>query len=115
MFAPDTNDRNPYGILAIDSQFTADSAALNGTVGLGRAWDASCTDIPTYVDTCVASGSYPNGQTVVRSSTLGAHISLTAPWKAAATTARPFSAVADTCATGVTCPPNRLYEFGDTP
>jgi pectinesterase len=115
VFAPDTNDRNPYGILAIDSQFTADSANLNGTVGLGRAWDANCTDVPTYVDTCVASGSYPNGQTVVRNSTIGAHISLTAPWKAAATTNRPFSDVSDTCATGVTCPPNRLYEFMDTP
>jgi pectinesterase len=115
VFAPDTNDRNPYGILAINSQFTADSAALNGTVGLGRAWDANCTDVPTYVDTCVASGSYPNGQTVVRNSTLGAHISLTAPWKAAATTSRPFSDVSDTCATGITCPPNRLYEFTDTP
>jgi pectinesterase len=115
VFAPDTNDRNPYGMLAINSQFTSDSAALNRTVGLGRAWDSGCTDVPTYVDTCVASGSYPNGQTVVRSSAIGAHISLTAPWEAAATTNRPFSAVTDTCATGVTCPPNRLYEFMDTP
>jgi len=42
----------------------------------------------------VATGIYPNGQAVVRDSTLGAHIRAADPWAEAATTKRPFSSVA---------------------
>jgi hypothetical protein len=61
----------------------AGSAGTMGTAGtsaLGRSWDQSSTT-PT-----------PNGQAVVRESVLGAHISQTAPWAAAATSGRAYSA-----------------------
>jgi pectinesterase len=123
ILAPSTDARNPYGILVNGGTFTADSTTLMG-IGLGRAWDRSCVDIPTYLTSanCVANanGSYPNGQAVVRGSTLGGHISLTAPWKAAATTKRGFSIIPWMCAApdggpAGTCPANRLYEYQDTP
>lgn len=123
VLAPDTDARNPYGILVINGHFTADSATVMG-IGLGRAWDHSCVDVPTYLSSsnCVANpnGSYPNGQAVVRSSMLDAHISTTTPWKAAATTKRGFSTTAWMCsapdgALAGTCPANRLYEYQDTP
>ncbi|MDP9001518.1 MAG: pectinesterase family protein [Myxococcota bacterium] len=123
VLAPDTDARNPYGILVINGHFTADSTTVMG-IGLGRAWDHSCVDVPTYLSSpnCVAAtnGSYPNGQAVVRSSMLDAHISTTTPWKAAATTKRGFSTTPWMCsapdgAPAGTCPANRLYEYQDTP
>jgi pectinesterase len=112
--APSTNSRNPYGGLVVGSNFTADGNTVAGTVGLGRAWDRSCVDVPTYVSNCVASGSYPNGQAVVRDSTLGAHIGV-APWLAAATTKRPYCDTAWNCVPdGGTCPANRLFEYKNT-
>jgi pectinesterase len=110
--APDTDSRNLYGMLVINSNFSADANTALGAVGLGRAWDRSCVDVPTYLSTCVASGHFPNGQAVVRNSTLGAHIAA-APWLPAATTKRgfcdtPWSCLADA---GVTCPANRFYEY----
>jgi pectinesterase len=60
--------------------------------------------MPTYV-----IGTSPNGQVLVRGSTLGPHIIGTAPWQAAATSSRPFSSTAT-----ATYPANRLYEFNNT-
>jgi pectinesterase len=79
-FAPSTHVDNPYGFLAIGVSFTADGSAPQNKISLGRSWDQSSTS-PT-----------PNGQAVVRDSTLGAHISKTAPWAAAATSGRAYSA-----------------------
>jgi pectinesterase len=79
-FAPSTHVDNPYGFLAIGVSFTADGSAPQNKISLGRSWDQSSTS-PT-----------PNGQAVVRESTLGAHISKTAPWAAAATSGRAYSA-----------------------
>jgi pectinesterase len=78
--APSTSVANDYGFLVIGSNFTADATAPIGKIALGRSWDQTSTT-PT-----------PNGQAVIRESTLGAHISSTMPWRPAATTARPFSA-----------------------
>jgi pectinesterase len=104
---PSTDARNPYGILVNKSQFTADDATMAAQVHLGRAWDESGKDLPTYAMQA-ATGMYPNGQAVVRESTLGAHIRTTDPWAEAATTKRPFSSVAGTY------PANRLYEYANT-
>ena len=115
VLSPDTNSRNPYGFLVVGAAFTAPSNAATGT-GLGRAWDRSCTNVATYVSSCEASGSYPNGQAVVRGSTLGAHIAAN-PWLAAATTSRPFCNTTWTCVTGAspgTCVANRLFEYENT-
>jgi pectinesterase len=88
VFAPSTSVDNPLGFLAIRCTFTADSGSPSSSVHLGRSWDASSTT-PT-----------PNGQAVVRESIIGAHISKTAPWAAAATSGRPYSASG-----------NRFYEY----
>jgi len=104
---PSTDARNPYGILVNKCNFTADAATTAGTIHLGRAWDESGKDLATYA-TLVASGVYPNGQALIRESTLGAHIRAADPWSVAATTSRPFSSTAGTY------PANRLYEFSNT-
>ena len=72
-FAPSTHVNNMYGFLATHVNFTAESGAPSSKISLGRSWDQSSTT-PT-----------PNGQAVIRESTLGGHISKTAPWAAAAT------------------------------
>ncbi len=113
VLSPDTASLNAYGILVINGNFTADSSVAAGAVGLGRAWDRSCTDVPTYISSCLPAGDYPNGQAVVRSSTLGAHIAAS-PWLAAATTKRAFCNTSWDClddAGAVECPANRLYEY----
>ena len=104
---PSTDARNPFGILINKCNFTADASTTAGSIPLGRAWDESGKDLATYA-TLVTSGVYPNGQTLIRESTLGAHIQPAAPWAVAATTSRPFSSTAGTY------PANRLYEFGNT-
>ncbi len=63
---------------------TAATGTPPNLIALGRAWDESVT--------CYMPGTSPNGQALVRDSTLGAHIRLANPWSAAATTARAFSA-----------------------
>jgi pectinesterase len=104
---PSTDARNPYGILVYQSQFTADDATQAGQIHLGRAWDESGKDLPTYAG-LVASGVYPNGQALIRESTLGAHVRASDPWAEAATTKRPFSTASGTY------PANRLFELGNT-
>jgi len=115
--APDTDDRNAYGFLVIGSTITADASTGSGVVALGRAWDHSCTDVPTYVNTCVASGKYPNGQATIMNTTMDAHVARTAPWVAAATTKRPYSSTPSACVAGLAttaCPANRFYEYANS-
>lgn len=107
VLAPSTPWQNPYGILIINGTFTADAAAAAQSTHLGRAWDESQGDVATYAAN-VLTGVYPNGQAVIRNSTLGPHIQSAAPWRPAATTSRPFASVAGMY------PANRLYEFGNT-
>jgi pectin methylesterase-like acyl-CoA thioesterase len=97
--------------------FTADSTTSPGAVGLGRAWDRSCVDVPTYLSTCVTASDYPNGQAVVTTSVLGVQIAPD-PWLPAATTKRafcgtPWECLSDSGAAGV-CPGNRLFEYRNT-
>jgi pectinesterase len=114
--SPDTASNNPYGFLVLNSAFVADTGAVAASMALGRAWDRSCKTVDNYVSVCVPTGSYPNGQAVVRESTLGAHIkTATGTWAPAATTARGFSVTPWACSTLGMCPANRLYEFSDTP
>jgi pectinesterase len=107
LVAPSTDSRNFYGILIANTTLTAEPGTADDTIHLGRAWDESQVDVATYASN-VATGIYPNGQALIRDSTLGAHIRRTAPWAAAATTARPFSISADLY------PANRLYECDNT-
>jgi pectinesterase len=105
--APSTDSRNPFGILVNGATFSADDGAAAGSIHLGRAWDEGQGDVTTYA-TNVTSGIYPNGQATVRGSSLGPHIQRSAPWRPAATTARPYSSAAGAY------PANRLYEFENT-
>jgi pectinesterase len=106
--APSTDARHPFGILIIRSSFIGDATAGASSTHLGRAWDESQVDVATYT-TNVLSGAYPNGQALVRDSTLGPHIQSAGPWRSAATTDRPYASVAS-----ATVPANRMYEFDNT-
>jgi len=88
LIAPSTSVDNALGFLFIRSKFTADAAAPNDKAFLGRSWDTSSTK-PT-----------PNGQAVIRESTIGAHVDRDTPWTSAATSGRPYSASG-----------NRFYEY----
>jgi pectinesterase len=103
VFAPSTDARNFYGILLVSSKLTAEGAGT-GTAYLGRAWDEGAGDLAGYT-AAVATGVFPNGQVLIRDSVLDAHVRLADPWRAAATTSRPYSSVA------ASYPANRLYEF----
>jgi pectinesterase len=118
MISPSTDQRNPYGFLIINSQLTTDGA-LAQTVALGRAWDEGFAALPAdltvtnpYLTAVAANGAYTNGQAVIRDSVLGAHIQ-PAPWKAAASSNRPYSSVDVVVAAG-TYPANRLYEYANS-
>jgi pectinesterase len=79
IFAPSTSVSNELGFLVVGCNFTADAQAPT-TNHLGRSWDTSST-MPT-----------PNGQAVIRESTIGGHIDKATPWTAAATSSRPYTA-----------------------
>lgn len=76
MIAPSTSPLNRYGMLFVDTRFTADAGAVAGTIYLARAWDegVNATTNP-YV-----AGTSPNGQLTVRNSTVGAHVQVVAPY-----------------------------------
>jgi pectinesterase len=104
--APSTDARNAYGILVTSSRLTAEGAPV-GTAYLGRSWDEGAGDLAGYA-MAVTTGVYPNGQVVIRDSVLEAHVRPLDPWRAAATTNRPYSSTAGAH------PANRLYEYNNT-
>jgi pectinesterase len=87
IFAPSTESAHPFGMLIIASQIG--SASGTDSTYLGRAWDDS-------------SGTSPNGQIVIRESTLDGSIRSAAPWSTS-TQGRAFSAAG-----------NRMYEYQNT-
>ena len=97
ILAPSTLPTNDYGFLVINSSFTADATTTANSVSLGRAWDEGTT-ATTYT-----LGTSPNGQVIVRNSTLGAHLRLTDPWDKAASSSRLFDSNT-----------NRLFEYQNT-
>jgi len=84
MLAPSTSPNSNYGILVINSALTADSAATANVTYLGRAWDEGVTS-GSYV-----AGTSPNGQALIRNSTLSAHIRKVDPW-GSSTSGRAYS------------------------
>ncbi len=84
ILAPSTTAHNNYGILVNAGRFTSDTAASVATTYLGRAWDEGVAT-GTY-----AANSVPNGQLLVRNSTLGKHIRTQEPW-ATSTSSRVYS------------------------
>jgi len=106
IIAPSTDARNPFGILISGSKLIAEAGTAEDEVHLGRAWDEGQGDLDKYAKN-VATGIYPNGQALIRDSTLEAHVRLVDPWDKAATTGRPYSSTAGMY------PANRLYEYGN--
>jgi pectinesterase len=114
VFAPSHPHVMPHGFLVTGCRFTSDGAAAR-PVHLGRAWDDS-----TGRHTATDGASYPpNGALVIRACWLGDHIAA-APWGPAATTGRPFNALAEQTVphgnpkVATRFPPNRLAEFGNS-
>jgi len=93
--APSTAAANEYGFLVTNSMFTAQTGTPANLIALGRAWDESVT--------CYMPGVSPNGQALVRNSTLGPQIRTANPWSIAATTGRLYSATE-----------NRLWEYDNS-
>jgi pectinesterase len=87
IFAPSTESSHSFGLLVIGSQIGSESGS-NSTY-LGRAWDDS-------------GGTSPNGQIVIRESTLDGSIRTATPWTSS-TEGRAFSASG-----------NRMYEYKNT-
>lgn len=106
VLAASTDARNPFGFLINAATFSADAAAAASSMRLGRAWDENQDDLETY-RAAVPSGVYPNGQVLVRNSTLGVHIAGSEPWRAASSTNRPYASGPGEL------PANRLYEFAN--
>lgn len=104
ILAPSTDASVEHGLLITDSAFTADAAVPPGSTHLGRAWDEGQVDMATYA-AHVQGGVFPNGHALVQRSWLGPHITSEVPWRAAATTARPYAARSGDL------PANRLYEL----
>jgi pectinesterase len=104
VLAASTDARNPHGFLINAATFSADADA--SSLRLGRAWDENQDDVASY-SAAVPSGVYPNGQVLVRNSTLGAHIESSEPWRSASSSNRPYASAPGEL------PANRLYEFGN--
>lgn len=105
IFAPSTDPGSPYGFLAYKSTFNFVGTPNSHTVYLGRAWDDGVASTSAYIN-----GSSPNGQVVVRDSSLDSHIRLTDPW-GTATSGRPYcSGLSGTCANSA----NRFDEYNNT-
>lgn len=102
VFAPSTAPDNPHGFLAINSTFNATGNASNNSTHLGRAWDQGVSGTSAYIN-----GSSPNGQVVIRDSSLGAHIRLADPW-GASTAGRPY------CSSRCAYSANRFFEYNNT-
>jgi len=112
VLAASTDSRNPFGILISAVTLTAPTAVAANAVTLGRAWDEGQVNLATYAAN-IKTGIYPNGQSLIRDSTLGKFINSTSPWAAAATTSRKFSSTSWSDSNG-TYPANKEFEYNNT-
>jgi pectinesterase len=119
VIAPSTNAPNAFGFLVIGGSFTADANATANGSTLGRAYDEGVavgdagTILNAYAN-LASSGTYPNGQAVIRETTVAGHINATTPWASAATTTRPYTSTGGVADNGSPTPANRLYEYANT-
>lgn len=105
VLAPSTRPGQRLGFLVQHSRFVAEPGLAPGQVSLGRAWDEGVAR-GTWQPADAAQPS-PNGQALVRDSTLGPHIGpVDAPWSAS-TSRRPFAAEGPQA--------NRFAEFNNRP
>jgi len=108
IFASNTAPGFPYGFLVTRSLITADDGYATAPTGyLGRAWDQGAGT------TGYLPGITPNGQLVIRNSTLGTGFNPTTPWAPAATTGRAFTARIDSGRDLNDINFNRLWEYAN--
>nr|AEE62177.1 unknown [Dendroctonus ponderosae] len=86
IFAPSTAPARSFRFLVLNSNITGDSYyATSHQVSLARSWDRGIASADLYIP-----DESPNGQLVIRESTIEDIINLEAPYSAAATSSRPF-------------------------
>ena len=102
IFAPSTRPANSYGFLVTSSTLNSSSSTISNQIYLGRAWDEGVGSLSAYVN-----GTSPNGQLVIRDSTITGHIRKTAPW-GSSTASRPF------CSSSCSYSTNRFFEYNNS-
>ncbi len=102
IFAPSTRPANTYGFLVISSTLNYTGSVSSASIYLGRAWDEGVGSLSNYVN-----GTSPNGQIVIRDTSIGAHIRLASPWYKS-TVSRPY------CSTSCTYSANRFFEYNNS-
>nr|AAW28928.1 pectin methylesterase [Sitophilus oryzae] len=86
VFAPDTDPHKMYGYFVYKSTITGDSAwSSSKKAYLGRAWDSAVSSSSAYVP-----GTSPNGQLIIKESTIDGIINTSGPWTTA-TSGRTYS------------------------
>nr|AHC08664.1 pectin methylesterase [Sphenophorus levis] len=109
IFAPDTDPHQMYGYLVIKSTITGDSAwSSSKKVYLGRSWDAGVKSANAYVP-----GTSPNGQLVIRETTINGIVPNSAPWTTA-TSGRAYAGNAANSRDLNNQNFNRFWEYANT-
>lgn len=109
VFAPDTPAAHEYGFLVISSTITGDSNwSSSKTVYLARSWDANVASASDYV-----AGTSPNGQLVIRETTIDGVINTSAPYTTA-TSGRTYSGNAANSRDLNNQNYNRFWEYANT-
>lgn len=108
VFAPDTVPAYPYGFLVINSKLTGDAGFLGtGKANLGCSWDQGASS------TGYVAAKSPNGQIVIRDTTIDSSFNVTVPWSSAATTGRAYQGN-NQASRNLSDPTfNRLWEFNN--
>lgn len=101
VFAPSTQPGNAHGFLAIGSTFNSTGGTMANTTYLGRAWDQGVASASVYLN-----GISPNGQVVIRDSSLCPHVRVSAPW-GTSTSGRPY------CSSNCSTSANRFFEYNN--
>ncbi|ENN83163.1 hypothetical protein YQE_00477, partial [Dendroctonus ponderosae] len=109
VFAPETDPSQTYGYLVVSSTITGDNAyADSRKVYFARSWDAGLSSANEYV-----AGSSPNGQVVIRESTINGVIPTKAPYTTA-TSGRTYSGNAGSSRNLNDGNYNRFWEYANT-
>ena len=109
IFAPDTVPAYSYGFLVMNSRIAGDPGFQGqGLARLGRSWDQGSSS------TGYLPGNSPNGQIVIRDSTIDSSFSVTTSWNPAATSNRPFAGNIGVNRNLNDTNYNRLWEFNNT-
>lgn len=109
IFVPDTPASHEYGFLVIDSTIEgASNWASSKTAYLARSWDANVSSASDYV-----AGTSPNGQVVIRETSISEIVKTSAPYTAA-TSGRAYSGNVSSSRNLNNQNYNRFWEYANT-